>query len=241
MTLNGIIFMVVGILLLVGLTMFFIYGLEPLKRSILKSSGQPATAKIIGKQFGRWVTYSGSEYSSSVSSQQIILKLEVHPPAGVAYIAQDKFMAKAMDLMRLNEGCMIQVYIDKHNPQRVVCDPKTVTVSANSPAASRAGLAMADLVGQFSQGGAVPSTDQVLDALKAQGLNVTPPVIPANYASMVPPNIPTSYASMVPPVIPGMGQDDPKTKIEKLNEMLTAGLITQQEFDAKKKEILARM
>jgi hypothetical protein len=42
-------------------------------------------------------------------------------------------------------------------------------------------------------------------------------------------------------VSPPVALDDPKAKLEKLKEMLASGLITQQEFEAKKKEILARM
>jgi len=38
-----------------------------------------------------------------------------------------------------------------------------------------------------------------------------------------------------------MAQEDPKAKIAKLKDMLDSGLITPQEFEAKKKEILARM
>jgi hypothetical protein len=35
--------------------------------------------------------------------------------------------------------------------------------------------------------------------------------------------------------------DDPKAKLEKLEEMRKAGLITQQKFETKKAEILAKM
>jgi hypothetical protein len=40
---------------------------------------------------------------------------------------------------------------------------------------------------------------------------------------------------------PMAASDDPKLKLGKLKEMLTAGLITQQEFETKKAEILAQM
>jgi len=35
--------------------------------------------------------------------------------------------------------------------------------------------------------------------------------------------------------------EDPKAKLEALKEMLSTGLITQEDFDQKKKEILGRM
>ncbi len=38
-----------------------------------------------------------------------------------------------------------------------------------------------------------------------------------------------------------MPQDDPKAALEKLKEMLDAGLINQQDYEKKKAEILARM
>ena len=39
----------------------------------------------------------------------------------------------------------------------------------------------------------------------------------------------------------GAGADDPVAVLRKLKDMLDGGLITQEEYDAKKKEILGRM
>ena len=197
-----------GIVLLVLL----IFGLPPLLRYYVKSTGEPAKATILEKRFGRWIMYSGSEYSRNVSAQQVILKLEVHPTNGMLYIAEDKFMAKAMDLLRLNVGCDIQVRIARNNPKRVVCLPNTVVASSNAPVQARAGLAVANFAEQVSRGG-LAGAEQVREALQAQGIQAVLPIT----------------------------QDDPKAKIEKLKDMLDSGLITQQEFETKKREILAKM
>jgi len=129
------------------------------------------------------------------------------------YVAEDRFMAKAMDMLRLNAGCDIQVRIARHNHKRIVCLTETLTAPSNAPVEARSGLAMADIAVKVSRG-EVTGTQQMLDALKAQG------IFPAEQV-----------------VEPG----NPKAKIEMLKNMLDNGLITQQEFENKKKEILARM
>lgn len=209
-----VLLLILGIFILVGLLIFLIFGLNPLIRHTIKSTGIPGTAKILECRFGKWVVYSGSEYNHSVSSQQVILKLEVHPSDGtLAYIAEDKFMAKAIDVMRLIPGCELQVYISRNNPQKVVCDPKTVRASHNAPAQAGIGLAMADIAQRAIQGESV-SPDQVMDMLRSQGIQTSPP----------------------PLVV-----DDTRSKLEQLKAMLSEGLITQEEFEAKKKDILSRM
>ncbi len=207
-----ILLLVGGLIAVVVLIMFLIFGLPPLRRYYVRSTGEPATATILEMRLGRWAMYSGGEYSHNVTAQQVILKLEVHPTNGAPYVAEDKFMAKAMDLMRLNEGCDLQVYIARNDPKRVVCVPSSVTASAQAPVAARAGLAMANLAEQASRGGST-GAQQVLEALRAQGIQATPPI----------------------------AADDPQAKLEKLKSMLNSGLITQAEFESKKKDILARM
>jgi hypothetical protein len=203
---------VAGLIGAIALLVFLFFGLPPLLRYYVRSTGQPAKATILQIRFGRWTVHSGGEHSQNVSAQQVILRLEVHPPNDAPYIAEDKFMAKALDLMRLNEGCEIQVFIARNNPKRVVCLPNTVTAASNAPVAARAGLAMASFAEQASRGGLV-GAEQVLEALRAQGIQPAPPV----------------------------AEDDPQVKIEKLKDMLNSALITQAEFESKKKEILARM
>jgi uncharacterized membrane protein len=39
----------------------------------------------------------------------------------------------------------------------------------------------------------------------------------------------------------GQSDNDPKAELEKLKEMLTSGLITQQDYEKKKDEILSKM
>jgi hypothetical protein len=197
----------------IALLVFLIFGLPPLMRYYVKLTGEPARATILEIRFGRWTAYSGSGSSQSVTAQRVILKLEVHPANAMPYTAEDKFMAKAMDLLRLNQGCDLQVRIARHNPKRVVCLPDTLTASSSAPLEARGGLAMANLAEQVSRG-KVAGPQQVLDALGAHG------IFPADL-----------------PVTPA----DPKAKIEMLKNMLDSGLITQQEFEDKKKDILARM
>jgi hypothetical protein len=236
MDLQGVIILVVALLVVIGITFFLIYGLNPMIRSSIKASGIPAKAKILEQRLGRMAVYSGDEYSNTVSSQQVILKLQVYPPNGAPYIAEDKFMAKALDLMRLTAGCELTVYIAKGNPQKVVCDPKTVSASLSAPVGARAGMAMADLASQTTWN-SVPDLNQVMDALKAHGVQGVPPVMPG-----MPPAVP-GYPQNIPgypPSIPG-AQEDTKAKMENLKAMLESGLITQQEFDAKKKDLLDRM
>lgn len=210
------ILIIAGTLVLLGIIFFLIFGLEPLTRAIIKSNGKRARAKILGKKFGRWTMYSGGEYNHTVTAQQVTLQLEVHPDDALPYECEDKFMAKARDLMLLNEGCDIQVVISKTNPMKVVCLPETVTASLDAPVQARAGLAMADLIDQAAHG-QVPTTEQVLASLQAQGVQTTSFVVNSSQ-----PN-------------------DPKTALTSLKGMLDSGLITQQEFDSKKKEILGRM
>lgn len=192
--------------------LFLFLGLPPLLRLYVRSTGTRASATILEKRYGRGTMYSGSEYNHNVVAQKIILKLEVHPADAAAYVAEDRFMAKGMDNMRLNVGCDVQVSIARNNPKRVVVLPETVTASPNAPVQARAGLAMANFAEQVAHGGAA-GPEQVMAALRAQGVRTSTPAAP----------------------------DDPKAKLEKLQEMLNAGLITQQEFAAKRAEILAKL
>ena len=197
-----------GILLI----LFLFLGLPPLLRMYVKSTGKRASATILEKHYGRGSVYSGSSYNHNLIAQKVILKLEVHPADAAAYIAEDRFLAKSMDDMRLNVGCDLQVSIARNNPKRVVSLPETVTASAYAPVQARAGLAMANLAEQVAHGGSA-GPEQVMAALQAQGVRtVTPPTA-----------------------------DDPKAKLEELKELLNSGLITQQEFETKKAGILARI
>jgi hypothetical protein len=179
MMITAIFMIIIGVFLVIGLVISVNYGVTMIRRSQLKSSGKQETAIIRGKQLGRWVTYSRLENMEGISDQQIILKLEVHPVAGVPYIAYDKFMAKKADLKRLNEGCLIQVYVDSRDPKKIVCDPKTVSASMDAPAAveingNRGDIAMADIANQVALGGDLPDTQQLLDALKSQSIAAVP-------------------------------------------------------------------
>jgi len=191
------------------LVLFIVFVLPAITRGQIKRTGDLANATILELRYGRGVVYSGSEYNHNVVSQNIILKLEIHPSMGAPYTAEDRFMAKGADLMKLQPGANIQVRVSPRNPQKVACLPETVTAPANSPVAARAGLAMADLLSR----GSSMSPEEVLKAFQEHGIQSRP-----------------------------MTQsDDPKARLEKLKELLNSGLITQQEYEAKKAEIIAKM
>jgi hypothetical protein len=210
MSLEMTILLTGGVVVGVTLLAVLILAGPRLLRSYVISTGAPARATILQKRLGRWATYS-KEDGGNMLAQQVILSLQVYPAQGAPYVAEDTFMAKMIDLRRLNEGCDIQVRIARNNPQRVVCLPETVAASANAPVAARAGVAMANFAEQVARGGPA-GAEHAVAALQAQGIQPRPLV-----------------------------QDDPKAKIAKLKEMLDSGLITPQEFEAKKREILARM
>ncbi len=207
---NVLPFLIIGVVLLI---LFLIYGVPFLIRTYVKSTGELADATIIDFRSGRGAVYSGSEYNHQLVAQKIILKLEVHPKNGAPYVTEDRFMAKAMDLMKLRPGCNIQVRVAAGNPKRVVCLPETVTASASAPVEARASVAIANLVANAKNNGSGMSPEDVMKAFQAQGIRSRPMTTP----------------------------DDPKAKLEQLKEMLNSGLITQQEFEAKKAEILSKM
>ncbi len=202
----------IGIPGIVLLVVFFVFILPWLMRAYIKSTGEHTKAVLLETRMRRGAMYSDGEHNQSLVAQNMTLKLEVHPRGGAPYIAEDHFMVKAIDLMRLTPGCEFQVAVARGNPKRVVCLPETITASANAPTQARANLAMANLIENASHGGSMSPQD-VVNALHAQGVQT---------------------ASM-------SQQDDPKAKLEKLKEMLSSGLITQQEYETKKVEILAKM
>jgi hypothetical protein len=200
------------IIVVPGLIIFLFFGLEPSTRYFVRKTGQPARAVILERRYGRWATYTGSEHNASMTSQQVILKLEVHPLNDMPYTAEDKFMAKGLDMLRLSPGCEIQVAIAKNNPKRVVCLPETVSAPADASAQARTGLAMADIAEQVARGGSA-SQEQVLQVLQAHGVQTSTP----------------------------SPQENTRAKLEELKAMLDAGLIDQSDFDSKKKDLLAKM
>lgn len=249
-----VIILIVGILIVLSLIFFFAFGYQPMVREIIKSTGTPARARILEQKYGNLIITNGSNYNQSINRQKVTLKLEVHPTDAMPFICEDRFLANPEDLMRLSPGCDVQVMIAQNNPHKVVCLPETVTASADAPAGARANVALADIVEQAVQGVA-PSTDQVLEALKTQGFQTS--FTTSNFGSLTP-----DQQRRVEDALkhlgqnPGMAQvvdikgiktnvvthsSDPKETLEKLKEMLDSGLITSQEYEDKKKEILDRM
>ena len=197
-----IIALFVGTLLLILLLSF---GMTPLTRWWVRRTGEPAQAVILDCQTRKGAMYSGE---SQLVAQNITLKVEVHPTSGTIYPAEDRFMARAMDLMKLRPGCHLEVRIDRRRPNRVVCLPETVTAPAEAPLDARANLAIAELIASGHT-----SPEDVRRAFETHGVRTQP----------------------VPSV------ENPQARLQKLQDMRIAGLITQQEYDAKKAEILSHL
>jgi hypothetical protein len=149
---------------------------------------------------------------NALTAQEVILKLDVRPTGRAPYQAEIKFMAGVMEDMRLQPGYIVQVKIAKGNPNNIAVLAETSKPGPNASSAARAQVAMANLADQVSHGGKA-NAQNVMAAMQAEGVRSRPMVTP----------------------------DDPKEKLEKLKEMLTAGLITQKEFETKKAEILSKM
>jgi hypothetical protein len=124
-------------IILLGFLGFFIYIGVPgmIFRWYIKSTGEPARAVILEREMGNLTMYSGGgEYETGkLTSQQVILKLEVHPNNGAIYVAEDRFWATPFGISQMTPGREMQVVIARNNPKRVVSLPETmVTLSKAS-------------------------------------------------------------------------------------------------------------
>ena len=129
-------------LILVAFLGFFEYIGVPhmLYRGYVKSTGERARAIILERHFGTLEMHTGGDeygHGGQLTSQQIILKLEVHPNNGATYIVEDRFWANAMDVRRLTPGSEMQVVIARNNPKLVASMPETINTSANASARAR--------------------------------------------------------------------------------------------------------
>lgn len=122
--------------ILLGFLGFFIYVGVPgmILREYVKSTGEAARAVILERRLGNLQMYSGGgEYElGQLTSQQVVLKLEVHPNNGEIYVAEDRFWAPAWLLTRLTPGSGMQVFIARNNPQRVISLPETLAAAPRS-------------------------------------------------------------------------------------------------------------
>jgi hypothetical protein len=129
----GLIILAVILLAFLG---FFIYIGVPgmILRWYIKSTGEPARAVILERRMGNLEMYSGgSEYETGkLTSQQVVLKLEVHPNIGATYVAEDRFWATPFGISQMTPGREMQVIVARNNPKRVVSLPETMAVSARS-------------------------------------------------------------------------------------------------------------
>jgi hypothetical protein len=194
---------------------FVAFGWPTASRIIVRVSGDPAEATIQDMKWGRYRIETGSGASSSVSHQEVILQLEVQPPAGQSYQTEDRLLANTSDLMRLQPGCKVQVRIDRLNAKHVVVLPATVTVPLTAPTHVRARAAMADFAAQLRNrpAGQPVTSEEIAEFYKARGLTAS--TTPAD-----------------PP--------DPAEKLRTLKQLLDDGLITPKEYEQKKADILSK-
>jgi hypothetical protein len=136
--------------------------------------------------------------------------LTVHPPSGAPYDVDYLFPTTRMKAA-LTVGMEIPIKIHPDDPQRIA-----VQWEAQQGAIAAAGGDMAAVTtGMQNTYGNV--ADAAYREARASGSPVPAPTSPAPAAG---------------------GSDDPAEKLVKLGQMRDAGLITQEEFDAKKAELL---
>jgi hypothetical protein len=205
-----------------------------IKHWLIKSNSEPASAVILEtKKIGSEIQVSsgGTRYSHTNTEiyQPVRVKLEIHPNNGAPYIAYDKFNAHWYPTgdnqlkEPLTPGNKLQVAVSRLNPQWVVALLETLP----PPYEQKLGLANVNTRQRVEQmrrdGHIISQQDYANEKLKAtseEGLGYH-----------VQGSSSTSTGST----------SDAKGQLEKLQEMLTSGLITQQDYDKKKAEILAKM
>lgn len=123
----GLIILAIILLAFLG---FFVYIGVPgmIFRWYIKSTGEPARAVILERRMGNLTMYSGGgEYETGkLTSQQVALKLEVHPTNGAVYVAEDHFWATPFGITQMTPGREMQVVIARNHPKRVVSLPETL-------------------------------------------------------------------------------------------------------------------
>jgi hypothetical protein len=167
------------------LIIFWVYGFTPIFHWFIKSNSEPAQAVILEVKKAGWAWDSGGRYSQGMVFQPVRVKLEVHPNNGAAYIANDRFNAKAKFYSKLKPGSQIQVSIFRPNPQWVASLQETVAE--------------------------VQEQNANKQIHKGQTENRKP------------------------------AGGNAKKQLEELKQMLASGLITQEDYDDKKAEILEDM
>ncbi len=129
-------------LILMGFLGFFIYIGVPrtLWRWYIVSTGERVRAVILERRLGGMEMYTGgTEHSQGkLTSQQVVLKLEIHPTNSAVYIVEDRFWVNPAYLIRLSPGSEMQAAVARNNPKCVVAMPETVSVSANASAKASA-------------------------------------------------------------------------------------------------------
>jgi hypothetical protein len=227
-----------GVDLLVLFFMVFVAGmliwtLLPMFRSDrLLKRGKPAVATVL-KVWDTGVT---------VNQLNILvgLLLEVHPPGHPPYQVKTRTLVSRIQPTLYRPGMVVQVRYDPKNPKKVAIEgigPRAGNGAAAIPTGMiRAGTAI-------YQGKAYTSVDDL------------PPDARAKYekamfalADKDGDGIPDILEGVVGNISvvqagqsTGVPRTDPAEKLRKLEEMLDEGLITQQEYEAKKAEILSRM
>lgn len=136
--------------------------------------------------------------------------LTVHPPSGAPYDVDYVFPTTRMKAA-ITVGMEIPVKIHPEDPQRIA-----VQWEAQQGAIAAAG----------------GDSAAVMQGLQQTYGNVADDAMRQAQAAGTPMPVPP------PPGAAPAGDDDPAAKLEKLGQMRDAGLITSEEFDAKKAELL---
>jgi len=171
---------------------------------------------------------------------QVGLLLEVRPPGHPPYQVKTKALVPRIQPTLYQPGMVVQVRYDPKKPNKVAIEgigPRVGSGAAASPTV----MMSAETVSY--QGKAYTSVDDLppearakyekaMSALADKDGNGIPDILEGVLG-----NISVVQASQST----GVPGTDPADKLRKLEEMLDEGLITRQEYEAKKAEILSRM
>ena len=171
---------------------------------------------------------------------QVGLLLEVRPPGHPPYQVKTKALVPRIQPTLYQPGMVVQVRYDPKKPKKVAIEgigPRVGSGAAASPTV----MMSAGTVNY--QGKAYTSVDDLppearakyekaMSALADKDGNGIPDILEGVLG-----NISVVQAGQST----GVPRTDPAEKLRKLEEMLDEGLITRQEYEAKKAEILSRM
>ena len=221
---------VIGLVAIYLLWLLWVYLSPPVLHLLIKLSSEQTKAIILeiknaGQGFAER-SYSGMQTNFDYSTfQPVRVKLEVHPINGTPYITHDRFTLHNSSY-ELKPGAEIQVAVSRLNPRWVASLLETARYNGEqSPKAELLKAKEMLRSGTITQQEYEKKVQEIFPSMS--GISMSGPGI-----SMSGPGISISG---------GQSNNDPKAELEKLKEMLNSGLITQQDYEKKKDEILSKM